>query len=265
MIKALIFDIDDTLIKRGDGHITSSALEGIAAARAKGIKIIVATGRGYSFMQTAIKTDLKADYYITVNGTCISEGDGTPVKTVTIDKEELNKVMDICFERDYPFAIKCPTTFACYNKYDDFISQYCSKGVTPDMILDKTAELDYHLKPGNDPLDVFMYSPEKEAMKLQSQFSKLTFYPAYKNGCECSSNTANKGKAIKNLLEMLKIDLKDCIAFGDAENDIEMMKMCGVGVCMGNGTEVCKAAADYITDSIDEDGIYNALKHFEVI
>lgn len=63
MIKALIFDIDDTLIKRGDGHVTKSALDGINKAKEKGIRIIVATGRGYSFMQTAIKADVKADYY----------------------------------------------------------------------------------------------------------------------------------------------------------------------------------------------------------
>ena len=44
-----------------------------------------------------------------------------------------------------------------------------------------------------------------------------------------------------------------------------MIKHCGIGVCMGNGTDEVKAAADYVTTDIDDDGIYNACKHFNLI
>ena len=47
--------------------------------------------------------------------------------------------------------------------------------------------------------------------------------------------------------------------------DVEMLKYCGIGVAMGNAWSSTKKAADYVTDDIDEDGLYNALKHFELI
>ena len=55
------------------------------------------------------------------------------------------------------------------------------------------------------------------------------------------------------------------MAFGDGENDIEMLRFVGVGVAMGNGGDAVKAAADYVTDAVDEDGIAKALRHFGLI
>ncbi len=55
------------------------------------------------------------------------------------------------------------------------------------------------------------------------------------------------------------------IAFGDAENDIAMLQLAGIGVAMGNGEPAAKAAADYVTDRIEEDGIWKALVKFAVI
>ena len=55
------------------------------------------------------------------------------------------------------------------------------------------------------------------------------------------------------------------IAFGDGGNDADMLAFAGIGVAMGNATEPAKAAADYITDDVDHDGIMNALKHFNVL
>ncbi len=55
------------------------------------------------------------------------------------------------------------------------------------------------------------------------------------------------------------------MAFGDHYNDIEMIKKVGIGVAMGNGLSEVKAQADYVTESNEKDGIYQALKHFEII
>ena len=55
------------------------------------------------------------------------------------------------------------------------------------------------------------------------------------------------------------------MAFGDGENDIQMLKFAGVGIAMGNADDEVKAAADYVTDSVDENGIEKALRHFHLI
>ena len=75
----------------------------------------------------------------------------------------------------------------------------------------------------------------------------------------------SKAKGIDETLRRFGIPLEESLAIGDGENDVDMLKHCGIGVAMGNAADVTKAAADYITDDIDEDGLYNALKHFGLI
>ncbi len=67
------------------------------------------------------------------------------------------------------------------------------------------------------------------------------------------------------MLEIHNLKREEIIAFGDGDNDADMMEFAGIGVAMGNAVAVTKNAADYITDHIDEDGLWNALKHFEIL
>lgn len=74
-----------------------------------------------------------------------------------------------------------------------------------------------------------------------------------------------KGRAVGFLSEKLGIAFKDTFAFGDAQNDIEMIKTVKYGIAMGNGTEEIKSIAFDVTDDVANDGIYNALKKYKVI
>lgn len=67
------------------------------------------------------------------------------------------------------------------------------------------------------------------------------------------------------MLEYFKIPLKECMAFGDGGNDIAMLQHAGIGVAMGNADDDVKQYADYVTDSVDEDGIFKALKFHNII
>ena len=63
----------------------------------------------------------------------------------------------------------------------------------------------------------------------------------------------------------MKDTKEEIMAFGDAENDIDMLEYAGIGIAMGNGDDGVKAVADFVTRDIDEDGIAYALKHFGLI
>lgn len=76
---------------------------------------------------------------------------------------------------------------------------------------------------------------------------------------------SNKSIGIDKLLESYGITIQETMAFGDGGNDVEMLKHAGTGVAMGNAADEVKQIADYVTDGVDDDGIYNALKHFGVI
>lgn len=72
----------------------------------------------------------------------------------------------------------------------------------------------------------------------------------------------SKGTGINTVREHLGISKEDTFCFGDSINDIEMLSAAGTGIVMGNGESAAKEAADYVTDTVSKDGIYNALKHF---
>lgn len=67
------------------------------------------------------------------------------------------------------------------------------------------------------------------------------------------------------MAEYLGLDISETMAFGDGGNDISIIREAGIGVAMGNANEEVKAMADYVTSSVDEDGVKNALVHFAII
>ena len=82
---------------------------------------------------------------------------------------------------------------------------------------------------------------------------------------ECTPKGTSKATGIAWLCDYLGIAKEDTYAIGDSINDLEMLQSVGHGIAMGNGTQVAKDAAEYVTTDIHEDGIYNALKHYGLI
>ena len=76
----------------------------------------------------------------------------------------------------------------------------------------------------------------------------------------CSNNLRCGFVYLKNSLK-----LEETMAFGDGGNDISMLRHAAIGIAMGQAKEDVKAAADYVTTPIDEDGISKAMKHFGII
>jgi Cof subfamily protein (haloacid dehalogenase superfamily) len=75
----------------------------------------------------------------------------------------------------------------------------------------------------------------------------------------------DKGDGLKAVAEYMKVPRENTYAFGDGLNDICMLKSAGHGIAMGNGQEEVKQAAEYVTTSIDDNGVWNGLKHYHLI
>ena len=84
-------------------------------------------------------------------------------------------------------------------------------------------------------------------------------------GIDLILNGVGKVAGIRYIIEKEGFLPEECIAFGDAENDIDMIEFCGIGVAMGNAQEKVKAVADYVTTDIDQDGVKNALQYYGII
>lgn len=76
---------------------------------------------------------------------------------------------------------------------------------------------------------------------------------------------AEKNKGIDAIINHFGIKLEETMAFGDGGNDIDMLKHAGIGIAMENARDDVKEIADFITTSVDDDGITNALKHYNVL
>ena len=82
---------------------------------------------------------------------------------------------------------------------------------------------------------------------------------------EYSKRGNTRAKGMERLLQILNVPKEETFAIGDSENDLTMFAVAGTTICMGDGMEKLKEAATYITDSVLEDGIFNALRHYGLI
>ena len=94
---------------------------------------------------------------------------------------------------------------------------------------------------------------------IKKHFSELKL-PLFAGmlGADIIEKGQSKAKGLEALCDYYGIDMKDVISFGDSMNDYEILREAGMGVAMGNSVDELKQAADYVTDDIDKDGVYNA-------
>ena len=103
---------------------------------------------------------------------------------------------------------------------------------------------------------------EKEIMPQLPGCASARWYPTF---CDITSATADKARGIRAMADYLGFDISETMAFGDGGNDRPMLCAAGIGVAMGNAVDEVKAHADYVTSTVDEDGVWNALRHFDII
>ena len=160
---------------------------------------------------------------------------------------------------------------------DDKISMYLctSRGIYTNFINDACRKCQSSVSSSIPPLgkyegeEVYMgvgFFDDEETEKTILQCNDIADTTSWAVGAvDIVPKGASKAKAVKEAAKVYGFDLSETIGFGDGENDIPMLQQCEIGVCMGNGYDSVKEVADYVTDDIDEDGIYNALRHFNII
>ena len=108
----------------------------------------------------------------------------------------------------------------------------------------------------------FTKEQEKAIMAVMPHCEATRWNPLFSDVIPKGSS---KQVGVDKMLDYFGISLDESMAFGDGGNDVLMLKHVGIGVAMGNAEDEVKRAADYVTDSVDEDGVEKALRHFGVI
>ncbi|WP_295298343.1 Cof-type HAD-IIB family hydrolase [uncultured Brachyspira sp.] len=261
MIKAAFFDIDGTLVSFNTHKVSDSSKEAIRLLKEKGIKVFIATGRIKKHINNI--DDLVFDGYITANGFDCYIGDKS-IYRHSIAKEEIYSLIDYLKNKElFPCSIMMNSGI-----FINYVTKEVEE-VSKSINLPIPAVDNYYsfLEENIDNvLQINLFVDENKEKQLMSKIFKncesSRWHPAFTD-----VNTKGGGKhiGIDKIIEYYGIKLEDTIAFGDGGNDITMIEHAAIGVAMGNANEGVKKIADYITDDVDNDGIFNALKHFNII
>ncbi|MBE6985435.1 MAG: Cof-type HAD-IIB family hydrolase [Ruminococcaceae bacterium] len=260
MIKAAFFDIDGTLVSLKTKVYPSSTAIAIAALREKGIKCYVATGRSkFEIAEEHLLDGIEFDGYLTNNGQDAYDADGKLLYGKPLSAGEAAAVLD-WVEKNGCACWMVSSTQSRLNFYNDRVLAAMEAIHTkPPKLGDLRAMLSAPIY----KIVLFLTREEMAEPMLLAPTSRMTqWFPL---GHDLISQDGGKDNAMLEIIASYGIQPDECIAFGDSENDLLMLKAAGIGVAMGNANEEAKQSADYVTSDCDDDGILNALKHFNLI
>jgi Cof subfamily protein (haloacid dehalogenase superfamily) len=256
MEKKIVFlDIDGT-IYNDDKKIPVSTIEAVKALKAKNIKVVIATGRAYFLALDAAKA-LDIDTLITFNGAFVLDKEKEIYKD-SFDKKTLVTLYELSD------VLQTGTTF--YAKHNTYKNHHGSEHIKQNHTLHQLGDVFETSAPwDHEVYGICLYATKEIEKIYQEKFQNLTFYRWEETICELTQKHISKATGIEKLLNYYNIKPEEAIAFGDGANDLEMLSYVGLGISMGNGKTELKKVADYVTSSVDEDGIMRALKHFSII
>lgn len=257
--KIIFFDVDYTLYSHKSNSIPKSAIDAIKLARQNGHIIVLATGRSKLLTSLLPIFDvIDFDYFVTINGTLVFDKYNNKIFSLPISNETVNDIVNLTNKLSLNCVFITEDDYFLLNKED----KRCHLGYDP-LHIPLPIQKSYINK---DIYQINLFCEEeyltffKEVTKDKVSYSRLDNY-----GYDVYAANQTKATGIKHLIDYLHINQKDTIAIGDGHNDKEMITFCNIGIAMGNAIQNVKDASDYITSDIDDNGVYNALKHFHII
>lgn len=260
-IKVAFFDIDGTLASNSidspniEDRIPKSTKLAIQKLKENGITPMIATGRGrMAIVDVAQALDM--DSYISANGLSVTYHKEEVYKDVLTIEQISSVLEDIKKLEDISIMLETTTGNVIIQVTDAMKERIGKHGDFVGYDIEKMKAYDtYEVTVMGDNL--------KERVNLSSETLQAKMVgPGTMN---IFHKHASKATGIEKVLEIFSLDKSQAIVFGDEENDMEMFKAVENAVAMGNAVEELKAVASYVTDDVDNNGIYKACVHFNLI
>ncbi len=261
-MKAVVFDLDDTLL-RDDLTISDFTVDVFRRLHKKGFRVIAASGRAQLSMKPYVDQLDCVDVYISCNGAEIWDG-----TTHSLLRQELlpeETALDIvrfgekndCYMQVYEGAC------FFFNKYGEYERRYASSARLTGVYAGKLS--DFIHEPRNK---ILMMDDEA---KISSMYAEASVLFCGKASVTCSKPfylefnplKATKGLALQTVAGLLRISADDVIAFGDSLNDLSMLRAAGTAVCVSNAWKEIRPFCDDICGSNNQDGpAYYLFHHY---
>ena len=256
-IKAIFFDIDGTLVSFKSHTVPESARRAIARLREQGVKVFIATGR--LMKHVAIVNDIEVDGYITVNGGYCITSAGEVIFESAFPRATVERVIDL--SEQYGFDLNVMTH---QDMYVSSMGERVQKIASMINIMPTVADVRAiaATQPVVQMCPYISRELEQEIMPLLPDCVGSRWIETF---MDLNVRGVDKSLGIHQVMNYYGLTMAEAMAFGDGGNDLPMVRDAAVGVAMGNACDELKAVADYITSSVDEDGVSRALEHFGLI
>jgi len=257
MIKAAFFDIDGTLVPFGEKEINEKTLTALRKLRENGVKLFISSGRPLSLIKNL--RGFPFDGYSCDNG-ADCHVDGKLVYEQPLDQEDAMAIARITDENNMAVVAYMEKDMYLNLENERYLEVKALLNI-PDLPLRPTAE---SAKLPVYEYTIYMTKAEEERL-LAPHLGNVIFPRWNPEFADVVSAKVSKGTSMKKLLDIFGLRPEEAIAFGDGGNDIPMLKTAGIGVAMGNALDFVKAEADFVTGTVNDDGVISALEHFGLI
>lgn len=255
--KLIAFDIDGTLV-RGNQEILASTVETIKTLQNFGHLVTIATGRSLLTAQVVIDA-LDFEHYVLCNGG-YAFLDHQQVHSQPIDKEELKLLVSLANQKKFDLLYQ---TMNEVKQQGPFIHQK-----NYEMQASFTSEMpsyDFNIDQEEAIYQAILFCNRQEEAEITGYLKKIRFTRWGEDAMDAVPIGVSKATTLATIANSQGIATKNIVAFGDGENDIEMLQLAGTGIAMGNATDYVKSFASHVTASNEEDGIWQAAKHHQLI
>ena len=256
MIKAAFFDVDGTFYSHSIPDVPKSHLKVLKELKKNGIKTFLATGRHFEELKDLKMDDILFDGYVMLTGQICTDEHKNVIFGNSIRREDA-EILFAAFEKKELPIMLVEKDFFYVNMQSEIVvnGQAAISSPVPQL-----GEYD-----GALIYQMVVYGGKDLEDELRGKLPNCKIARWCPYGFDVISKDGGKVIGIQKMLEYYGIRQEEMIAFGDGENDMEMLQFAGIGVAMGNADDEVKAVADYVTADIDDDGILKACKHFGLI
>lgn len=261
-IRLIASDLDDTLIN-SERMLSRRTLRAASRAMALGVRFVLASGRMLSAMRPFIRALGVNAPVIAYNGAAVFAADtGKLTHALPVDLETAREACRRAEESGLHVQAFIDDEYV-FRAHNEFTAAYAQGIGIPGRALGEplSRALD------RPPLKLLIIADRARidaeqplfAEFLQDRANAFISKPIF---LEITAPGADKGAALARVLADYGIDAKEAAAFGDAQNDLSMLKAVGFGVAVKNAREEAKAAARFIAPSNDEDGVARMIEGF---
>lgn len=240
--------------------IPHSTVQALQIAKAKGIRIFISTGRPYALINNLDAIKHLIDGYITANGAYCFVGE-EPVSCTPIPANEVEWIINQADAQDFACIVVGQKDYTTIHPSSE--SERIFKGLL--NVPDLRSHIPLSLVLSQPILQLTPFISTSQEAQFVSSLQHVESSRWHPDFADFTAKGVNKAKGLREMAASQHIDISETMAFGDGGNDVPILQAAGIGVAMGNASIDVKKAADYTTSSVDDDGIYNALKYWNII